>query len=356
RVILLLAALAACAAWPAPAAAQAAPPATPAAPAPPTPPAAHAAPAAPSAPTAPPPAADEQVAVTILHINDVHGHTEPRTEGGRSVGGYARLATLVAEARAASKAARVFLVHAGDEFSRGDQMTRQSLGKANVAIWNHLALDIWTPGNGDYYDGLENLRARIAQFKGTVLASNVRVAESGAPLTRPYVIHRAGPVRVAFFGLCWLQQDDPASVQFRVDDAAATAARLAADLRKQADVVVAVSHQGRLADNRLAARVAGLDLIIGGHTHHALPRGDRVKGPGGREVLIVQAGEYLDYLGRVDLVLAKDGQGWRIAEAKASLLPLDGKVKLDPTVTALIARLFEESNRSLSAEPAAAAP
>jgi 2',3'-cyclic-nucleotide 2'-phosphodiesterase (5'-nucleotidase family) len=312
-------------------------------------PASWAAPAA-QAPAIAAPAAPDKVAVTILHINDTHGQTEPYTENAKSIGGYARLATLVQDARASSKASRVFLVHAGDELSRADQLTRTTLGAANIAIWNHLGFDIWVPGNGDYYDGLDVLRARIREFKGTVLAANVTVAAGNAPLARPYVIHQAGPVRIAFFGLCYLSPDDPTTALFRLASGGATAKALAADLRKQADVVVAVTHLGHWPDRRLAAAVEGLDLIIGGHSHTVLPTGIRIKDPGGKEVLIVQVGESMRYLGRVDLVLAKADGAWRIAEARASLTAIDDKVKLDPAMKALIANLFDKATSGAPAE------
>ena len=110
-------------------------------------------------------------------------------------------------------------------------------------------------------------------------------------------------------------------------------------LRKKADVVVAVNHIGFFGDVRLAGSVGGIDVIIGGHSHTVLPKGRRAKAPDGRQTLIAQAGQFLRYLGRVDLKLERKGEGWRIVASKATLIPLDAKVKLDPTVTALIARL-----------------
>jgi len=273
----------------------------------------------------------------------VHGQTQPRRDGTRSVGGYARLATLVGEIRASSKSARVFLVHAGDEFSRGDELTRTTLGAANIAILNHLKFDAWTPGNGDFYDGAATLQARIREAHFPVLAANVKVRATGRPLGRPYVIEQAGPVRVALLGLCFLQPMSDSFEDFRATEPAKTAQELVPELRKQADVVVAMTHLGSWSDRRLAEAVDGIDVIIGGHSHSALASGERARSPSGKEVLICQAGEQLEYLGSVRLRLEKAEGGWRIKEATAQLIPLDEKVKLDPTVTALVARLANES-------------
>ena len=288
-------------------------------------------------------AAAETVDVTILHINDPHGHLEPYMEDGKSVGGYARLSTLVDEIRKSSRAARVFLVHAGDEFSRGDDLTRATLGAANLDILNLLKFDLWVPGNGDYYDGADNLRARIRQARFPVLAANVKFKPSGDPVGKPYVIEKAGPVRMAFFGICWLKPQHDSFNSFQVADQTATARLLVPELRKQADVVVGVMHYGAPLEKRLAETVGGIDVLLGAHTHTVLPTGVRVKGLDGRETLICQGGLNMHYLGRLDLKLKRLGAAWQIESASDVLIPIDDKVKLDPAVTARIAKLAAEA-------------
>jgi len=288
---------------------------------------------------APGPPPSETVQVTLLHVNDVHGQTEPYGLKGRSVGGYARLATLVDEERAASKAARVFLIHAGDELSRGDDLTRATLGAANMAIMNHLKFDIYLPGNGDHYDGPDVLLAMLRRAKFPVLSANVTVAATGQPIGKPYIIEQAGPVRVAFLGLCLVKADHESSALYIMDYPFTVAEKLVPELRKQADVVVVVSHLGALRDVELAELVPGIDVIIGAHSHTEMPEGVRMKGPDGREVLIAQAGEQLRFLGKIGLTLGRSGGAWRLVSTSAALIPMDAAVRLDPTVTALIARL-----------------
>jgi len=299
--------------------------------------------------------AAETIDVTIFHVNDAHGHLEPQTESGRSVGGYARVSTVVKDARASEKAARIFLVHAGDEFSRGDDLTRRTLGAANVAVMNLLGFDAWTPGNGDFYDGAKELRARIGEAKFPALAANVKFKERGDPVGKPYVIERAGPVRIAMLGLCFVQPQDISYEEYQVAGVLDTAKQLVPELRKQADVVVAVAHLGVVAEQRLAEMVAGIDVVIGAHTHLLLRKGNRTKGPDGRDVLLTQAGEHLQFLGRIDLHMAKADGGYRIAKSEARLIAMDEKVKLDPAVTAVIAKLAEASSTPPEAPPVPAA-
>jgi 2',3'-cyclic-nucleotide 2'-phosphodiesterase (5'-nucleotidase family) len=300
--------------------------------------------------------AADSVHITILHINDSHGHTEPYMLGGKSVGGYARVATMADEARAAGKAARVFLVHAGDEFSRGDDLTRASLGAANVAIMNQLKFDLWVPGNGEFYDGVPVLKARLAESKATVLAANVKIKAADEAIARPYVIEQAGPVRIAFLGLCFLQPLDASFDSYKVAEPLAMARELVPLLRKQADVVILVTHLGAPSDKRLAETVPGIDVILGAHTHNAFPDGNHYKSPEGRDVLTCMAGEHLEYLGKVDLDLARTAGGWQLTSATDVLIPIDGKVKMDPTVTALIAHLAEKYIKPAKSTPSKSAP
>jgi len=291
--------------------------------------------------------AGRTVALTILHVNDIHGQTRGSDKGG----GYARLATAVERARG-KEGPPMLLVHAGDEFSRGDELTRRTLGEANVEIMNRLAFDAWTPGNGEFYDGPANLRRRVAQAKFSVLAANVRFASDGKPVGRPYVICRAGPARVALLGLCLVKADHPSASAFRQADPIATAKELVPLLRRQADVVVALTHLGFAADCRLAAQVAGIDLIVGGHSHTVLQSGYRAKGPDGGNVLIVQAGEQLRFLGRADLTLREETGGWRVESAQAGLVPLDKQVGPDPQMDAFVGRLWAAASRPAVTQPA----
>jgi len=283
----------------------------------------------------------DTVKLTILHVNDTHGQLEPKGNSG----GIARLATTLDDIRTACSNQPVLLLHAGDILSRGDALTRRTRGAANFALMNHLQFDALTPGNGEFYDGVANLRARIAQAKFPVLTANVMLKSTGRRLSEPYVILDAGGVKVAILGLCYVRMGHSSARPLQVEKPIAVAKALVGELRKRADVVVLLTHLGFLDDIKLAAQVPGVDLIVGGHSHNVLPKGHLVQGPDGANALLVQAGDYYRYLGRVDLKLRKSGGSYEIFSAKARLIPLDKHVKLDPTVTAMIARLASPTPR-----------
>lgn len=283
--------------------------------------------------------------VTILHINDPHGRLEPYTQARHSVGGYARLSSVVQQVRDESRGQPVLLLHCGDEFSRGDELTQQTHGQANISVMNQLGFDLWVPGNGDFYDGMDNLNKAIHRANFPTLAANVLTKSTGKPIAREYVILKTGPVRVAVFGLCYVSPGKWAE-PLTLADPIETAKRLVPQLRKQADVVVAMTHLGQDRDIQLAKAVEGIDLIVGGHTHSTLDNGTLVKNPAGQDVLIAQAGAYLDHCGRIDLTLTPVASGgYQLVDAKAKLIALEDDVPLDPKITAIIARLAQAASR-----------
>lgn len=287
--------------------------------------------------------AAETAHLVLLHVNDIHGQTQGITVNGKPVGGYARLSTLVQKIRKEEGPDHVLLIHAGDEFSRGDDLTMQSNGAANIALMNQVGFSLMTPGNGEFYGGAANLQKRISEAQFPVLAANVSYRLGGKSFSRNTFATTLQGVRLGFMGLCFLHQEHPSAFVLSVADPVDTARKLAPELRKEADLVIAVDHLGLDADRQLAASVNGIDLIIGGHSHTVLPKGYQVPNPNGQQVLIVQAGDQLRYLGRVDLQLTREDATapWKLQSAKAQLIPLDSQIPQDPAIKATIARLSE---------------
>lgn len=297
--------------------------------------------------------ANETAEFTLLHVNDIHGLTEARRVNDKLVGGYARLSTAVKDIKAANPSRPALLIDCGDVWSRGDALSVRTKGRGNVEIMNLLGFDFWTPGNGEFYDGIENLQARIAQAKCSVLAANVKVKATDKPLANDSVIRQVGPLKVAFFGLCTVRTEEPSGKTVAVADAIDTARGLVPQLRKQADVVVAVTHLGFPVDLQLAKSVDGIDVILGGHTHTLLKDGFHVSGPSGRSVMICQTGDLLRYVGQLDVKCVKRDGHYEVAQATEKLIALDDTVQADPAVTALIAKLDGTTAQPVTSQPVA---
>jgi 2',3'-cyclic-nucleotide 2'-phosphodiesterase (5'-nucleotidase family) len=325
------------------------------------PPPAASQPVQPASQPAPPPA--ELVRLTLLHVNDTHG----RLRGSADGGGWARLASAIERYRAAASRdenRHVLVLHAGDVLSRGDALTRATLGSANVEVFNRVGLDAWVLGNGDCYDGPLIVETLIDEADFPVLSANVRYRLGGRRIARPYAIFHAGPVRVAVVGLSFIRELHPGCLALRMEDPHQSLRALLPEIEGEADCLVALTHLGLAADRRLGEAFGELDLIVGGHSHSRLPGGEVTRSGEGRSVLLVQAGDYTRWLGRVEMwfrrVETTEGdRPWRYRPVKThvSLLEMDDSIPQDEGVQALLERLeIEEGLREAPADVPASRP
>ena len=142
------------------------------------------------------------------------------------------------------------------------------------------------------------------------LSANIKTREGGS-LARPYVIKEFKGFRVAILGLTTKETErigNPAHTKdLLIQDEVAVARRLVPKLRSMADLVIALVHLGiydspRRGSRRLASEVAGIDLIVDGHSHTRLDAPLMVKhGASDWTTTIVQAWQWGLVVGRVDL-------------------------------------------------------
>ena len=85
----------------------------------------------------------------------------------------------------------------------------------------------------------------------------------------------------------------------------------------KADAVVLLSHNGMDVDLKLASRVTGIDVILGGHTHDAVPQPVIVTNAGGK-TLVTNAGSNGKFLGVLDLDVGKGS----VKDVRYHLLPV----------------------------------
>jgi len=105
--------------------------------------------------------------------------------------------------------------------------------------------------------------------------------------------------------------------------------------KDKVDAVLLLSHNGMDVDLKLASRVTGIDVILGGHTHDAVPQPVVVKNASG-VTLVTNAGSNGKFLGVLDLDLVKG----RMKDFRYRLLPVYSELlKPDPAMQALIERL-----------------
>ena len=238
------------------------------------------------------------------------------------LGGYAHLATLVKRMRA-ERPGRTLLLDGGDTI-QGSATALWSRGEDMVRASNLLGVDVLTP-HWEFTYGLERVRElfgdreRRGLFRGDFIAHNVSEAGWGDAVFHPYALREVGGVRVGVIGQAFPYTPIAHPRRFvpdltfgiREDEVQ----RLVNELRdaQGVDLVVLLSHNGITVDLKLAARVGGLDVILGGHTHDALPAPVEV----GR-TLVVNSGSHGKFLSRLDL----DVRGRRVAGYRYRLLPV----------------------------------
>lgn len=288
--------------------------------------------------------------VSLVHLNDFHSRHEPVAAstaacraGETCFGGSARMATAIAEAReAARQAGRAsLLLDAGDEFL-GSLFFTQHEGMAEAAVQKEWGVQAFTLGNHEFDLGPEKLAKYLAAVPFPVLGANIDVTQEPALAGKlaPTVAFRRENLRVVVVGLTTpetplLSQPGP---NVRFTDPLEAANRAVWEARREGPAtVVALSHLGVGADRQLAAEVAGVDVILGGHSHTLVAPPIVVEGKD-RPVLITQAQAFGKYLDRFDLDLAADG---RIAASQQHMRELTADIPEDLGVAAIVARFAE---------------
>lgn len=301
-----------------------------------------------AAPMLRPAAAQTATRVALLHLNDFHSRHEPIAVTGAACrpgeacfGGSARIATAIAEAREAARAeARAtLLLDAGDTFL-GSLFFAHHEGLAEAAVQKEWGVQAFALGNHEFDRGPEILARYIAAVPFPVLSANLdATAEPAlAGKIRPTIAFRREAMRVVVVGLT--TPDTPGisspGPNLRFTDPLEAANRAVWEARREgAATVVLLSHLGLGADRRLAAEVAGVDVILGGHSHTLVAPPVVVEGQD-RPVLIVQAGAHGRWLGRLDLDLTAEG---RVANSAQQMRELNASIAEDRAVAALVAQL-----------------
>ena len=242
-----------------------------------------------------------------------------RTYG--KVGGFAHLATLVKQLKASRPGA--LLLDGGDTW-QGSATALWPKGQDMVDACKLLGVEVMT-GHWEFALGAERVQQVVDNdFKGRIdfIAQNVKTADFGDPVFPPYVIKTMNGVPVAIIGQAF-PYTPIANPRYFVPEWSfgiqeETLQRAADEARaKGAQAVILLSHNGMDVDLKLAARVRGIDAILGGHTHDGMPAPVIVSNAGGK-TLGTNAGSNGKFLGVLDLEV----KGGKVADFRYRLLPV----------------------------------
>ena len=269
------------------------------------------------------------------------------------LGGFAHLKTLVDRLRSDVGPARSLLLDGGDLW-QGSALANTMQGADMVEAANLLGIEAMT-GHWEFTYGEAALRSNLERFKGEFLAQNVFLTEEAAfndakvfdpasgRVFKPSTIKEIGGYRIAVIGQAFPYVPIAHPKRFTPDwkfgirDEELQKLVDAHRSNDKVDAVILLSHNGMDVDLKLASRVAGIDFILGGHTHDAVPQPISVTNSGG-VTLVTNAGSNGKFLGVLDLELAKG----KVANARYRLLPVFSELlKPDAAMQALIEKMRE---------------
>jgi hypothetical protein len=334
----------------------------------------------------------EKIPITILHTNDLHSSFEGSgpdalwRDSDRFTeirGHYARLACTIKSERATRtrRGEPVLLFDAGDFFGGtmfhaiGPSLAEPT--SPELEFFSRMGYNAITLGNHDFDAGLLGLERMIekAKSRGSTppivasnlepldpskrseknsmvlpahalieIKSNLKTLKVGVlGLLAPTAIRLSRPTRdgLRFAGFKDKGAKEEASAFFK----AAKISLQALQKERNPDLVVALLHGGEV-DQELAKNVAGIDLIISGHTHEKYLRQEG-------KTIIAQAGAFGEALGRIEIVYDTESKTVALANPKAQadhLIPMDDKACRDKGELTTVQSLKRAASRIVGAE------
>ncbi len=332
----------------------------------------------------------QPLSLTIAHVNDTHSHLEPSDNEWETfvidgvntsvkVGGVTRLKTALDELR--SSRGNVLFLHAGDAV-QGALYFNVFQGDADIDFLNYLGVDAMTFGNHEFDKGAAFAGRFAAKAAFPILSANIDVSRepSLAGKVSPYLIKRYGSERVGIIGVTTVDTavtSSPGDTVTFNDVTRSVGESVALLTALGVNKIIVLSHIGYDEDVKLAHSVAGIDVVVGGHSHTLLgdpvqfaplgitPAGETlkgpyptvVKGPGNETALVVQGWRWTEALAALDVSFDEAGRVVSY-QGQTRLLPQNifeqNRVRLQPgsdaylnvirTINATsIARVYDEN-------------
>ncbi|XP_070509718.1 apyrase-like [Chironomus tepperi] len=296
--------------------------------------------------------------LSIIHINDFHAKFEQTNTDSTSckeklgqicIGGIARVMTMVKQLKAAREQENknpIFL-NIGDNFV-GSLWYELFGWNVTSHFWNIFPADATTLGNHEFDRGVQEVVHYLETLKSPVLVANLDDTDEPGlqgKYKKSLVIERDGR-RIGLIGalvVATIEISNPEKLKIldEIESVKKEANRLKTD--EGIDIIIVLSHCGLVIDRQMAQNSDGLlDVIVGGHSHSLLYKGDPVPGPDVRvdtypivytqnnhKTLIVQASAYTKFIGDLTVYFDEDGE---IQEYEGNTIFMDSSIVPDPEI------------------------
>lgn len=243
----------------------------------------------------------------IYHTNDLHSHFEE----------WPKIVKYIEQKRELHDKEKedMFLFDIGDHVDRFHPISEASLGQLNVEMLNRLKYDSVTIGNNEGitlpFEALDRL---YEHAKFDVLAANLYTKDHVLPTwVKPYKIYTTSSgTKIGVLGITVFYKLFYELLGWEIKDPFEITKELILELKEKTDVTIVLSHLG-INDDEMLAAIPGIDIILGGHTHHLFPNGKMIG-----NTLLCGAGKYGQYIGYVEIKL--DLETKKLIDKKATVV------------------------------------
>lgn len=298
--------------------------------------------------------------LNILHINDWHSRIEGNNkyestcsqeekDKGECIGGAARLVTAIAEQRKKLEGQNVLLLNGGDNF-QGSLFYATYKGSVEAEFLNQMKFDAMTVGNHEFDDGEDALVPFLEKINFPVLSANVssNAQSKVGDRIKPSIVVEVGGQKIGIIGAVTTDTPEIASPgpNIKIED---DVAKITAEVEKLeaqgVNKIIALTHIGYVREKEMIAKIPGIDVVVGGHSHSLLSNTDAkaegpyptlVDNPRGYKVPVTQAASYSKFLGSFSVTFDDNGV---VKEAKGDPIYLDKSIAEDEGVLKRVAEL-----------------
>ncbi len=298
--------------------------------------------------------ASAEYTLNVIHINDLHSRVEPinkydstcsseDNDAGECFGGYARVATKIAELREELGDQNLVVLDAGDQY-QGSLMYTTYKGDVEIELMEKIGFDAMAVGNHEFDDGPEGLAKLLDGVSFPVISGNLDVSQSNVlnGKLENHTVLEVGGKKIGIISALATNTNETSSPGDAVifqDEIDSLQADVDALTEEGVDIIIALNHVGLTKDIEIAEKVEGIDAVIGGHSHTEFS--NSVEGAQSYpmmvgDVPVVQAYAYSKYVGH--LVLNFDDEG-NVSSAAGDTILLDASVAEDEEIKARVAEL-----------------
>ncbi|MEX2210452.1 MAG: 5'-nucleotidase C-terminal domain-containing protein [Gaiellaceae bacterium] len=227
----------------------------------------------------------DTVEIQLVTISDWHGQLVPLADidfvasGNQPGGGAAVLKAYLDQARATNPNTLVFM--AGDSWGATPPISSFFEDAPAVVAMNMMGVTADTFGNHNFDRGIDHLQSQIDLAEFDFVSTNLRHLKRNLKHVDELEIYKVGGVKIAVIGIT--NEEAPTLVApgslgtIEIEDSVKAANKAAKKVRKEADVVVVLTHKGirgtspapngELIDFANAVDPDLIDVIVGDHTN-----------------------------------------------------------------------------------------